>query len=873
MKNLYHPVKSKTKRSYIRVKYKDIVRVSPAMVTNARVGYEGVRVIMCDNMRVEGGRLRYVPRPEVIPMADNYYNHGGRLAAVVTHPQMGRICLFDRVDGDKAGWSLADSATMEIHPLCELKGTISDALLFDTSTIFMLTSAGTVKISVTDGNLYSEGIRGAVPEFKFTVTDCDTSSCTIEGGSLKGEYTDASTQLIPSDSASVTANFKACAEALLNGAADESKWGQAAMVRYRLRDYQGNTLFLSTPHFVAHPDGFSLMDEASSRITSDHSQYGGWKLYLNRFALKLCLPAENIKEGWKKEIADIVVETTPPLHPIDPSYLSIGTLRYRAAGAIDILYRPSYPTTEAGNCGDLRRAVIERIFAGGENAFIPIKVISADRFTPGAEFLIEPPLVMRKPWADQAAALKQAVKAQASTNQTHQGALCRWPHRWSASTAAVCGSDLVWGNISVDRYEGCPLSSLATTVVNQPWRGVMVVEMADGRRRCVVNEQGADNAPAALSGMMMYPASDAVRITAMIERGGQRYKLSLPLSISSSGMESYYLSPDGGEIKLIATDEPFPSRPDQSATDSLKGYCIVSNLDDPLLARYCIKTSEADVVKLIESPRRGSAWEGGHNRLYIMCSDGIRLMSVGENSLKCKTQIIDNRGVTSPRAVTATDIPSVPVAAIASGDLIAINRSTPSTIITGAGDCDLAWDRTHSDLWLLNHSEGYPRIIPNCGKAHFRLTSLTATRLFNSGTGILAENDEGLIHDTSRPIQGNCVGKVKWVAEIDAPAPASSTIPLRLSAIEADIYSSSHTPTLSVSGNFSRTPQPPVPAIVEPQPPASLPIITLGMQRDSRMITTAQSIVAPPLKKIRVDIDSVADTHLDIGDIILKFLS
>lgn len=840
------------------------MNIIPSMLPNVSTSTAS-RVVRCENVRVKGGCLSYVGLPNEINLCDDEALPGGRLIGVVTHRRLGRIAMFDRVGGTHLGYAFIDRPSPAIIPLVASTRSYVDAQLIASDTIALLSSEGILALEVDGETLVAPPSTADFPPLQFRVTDVEKVSADIPSRRLTGIYDATSTRLSAADAAAMHSDTLDAVGSIVAHATESGRFVQGHLMRYRLRDFKGRTLYCSSPVLVAPPTGLNFMSQSSARVDDDFKAYGERQVSAFCFNVGLHAP-DAIGVDWSRLVADAVVEVSMPLHAFDCTASCGCDMRRRADGSTWVYGSLSGSVSTVGDVDNRARSVIASALAS-DSAFVTLSIVPCPFDRGDVLFQLLPPSIMFRDVATQVKALASACNN--ISRHSLLEALCRCQHRYGATSAARCGSTIAWGDITVNRAEAPQLVSLACEFASEAWEGWTMVEFAD-RRRVVTLSSGSSSAPVSLFPLISYPSPDAVRFSVGVRRGSRCYYASFSLTPSADGLSAVYIAPNGGSVE-IPVAQSYSAPPAQACSDSFDGAVALSADTDPfVLSAAARPESSGRVVALTGAIRRGSAWQSAQRRIWVFATDAVRLLSISNSSTAMTFQLVDSRGVDSRGAVAVTSTTHAPVVAVAGGDLIALRNASSTTVIPGVGLCDVAWDAVDSELWLVNRREGFPRVIPDVGPEHYQLTSLAAGRMFTTGCGMIVEDDERRLLDTSLGRVAG-YGEIEWEVEVMAPPRRRSNLPQHVRSLRLNLFSEKHNPRVSVLAAYRPVPLLAIPDIPLTSFPPREVIVEYGVSGRMHLPTLLPTLVAPSRPYIALRLKGDADASLALHSISLTF--
>lgn len=801
-----------------------------------------IRTIRCDNVRIRDGRLGCVALPKRLDIIEAQGMPGGRLLDVVESDRLGRIGIFDKVGGTHLGYALIDG-DRRIRVLAPSPGDVTGARMLSGRLLVILSPSGVMEVEVNDNSLEWKGSADGCPDFRFEVYDLSVRQVSIAGRRLGGSYGEGSSRLNASDSSVMIRDAREAIGAVMDEAARRGLFAQGVLARYRLRDHEGRTLFVSVPVLLTHPRGLNFIDECQAIMSEDGKSYDDWTLQAGEFRVGLRMP-DTVEYDWGRLVSDVVVEMSPPVHVIGRENGGACELRARAAGGFSVVYRPGGAPSSVGTAPDRASGVIETMLAAGDTLFSRVAVVGAPFGRGGMRVAVDPPVTMCGDLDSQIAAIS-APERHSFPPLTMSEALVRLPNRFGAASVARCGTNVVWGDITVSRYAGMPCDVLAAETADESWEGMVVTEFTD--RTVVVRRCGGETgAPVSLYPLICYPSPDAVKITVTVKTASGLRKGEYPLHSALSGCCSLWMSDDSRYNRLEVAQGDLQPAVSTGTSVRMSGALVVTKGGDMGSVTAVLPSASAGrIAALVEMPRRGSAWEGGMLRIGMLATDGVSVVSVNDGGDRIRVQPVDSRGVSGSSAVTATTTPGASVVAVAGGDLVKIDSSVATTLVKGIGESCVAWDNADSELWVVNPDEGFPRVIPGCGDSHYRLTSLLAGRMWTTSRGLIVEDDEGLLRDCSLGREEGDIS-VHWEVQVEAPLRKGSGRPMALTDCVVELRCAMPVPKLDLLAGPSSSHLRIIPEKTRQSDEPRLCVASLSLRGRAVVTTRVSGLMAPP---------------------------
>lgn len=704
---------------------------------------QGRRVVVADNLRycADDGALHPVTPPKAALATS--------LAPVfvLDHCRRGRVAVF--ASGTMVSYSLLDAENPVMAEVGTVRGEVRSVVATSATRLTVMTTLAAVMLTV-DEETGQVAMLGELPEFpalRFKDMPVMTLSTKIHGARLRGEYDVRSTCLDGDDTRDLTEDVMSAYEDLAVTAAASGYFLQPVVARYRLEDTGGAALYVSPPVMVCAPSGFQCTGRRSMAMADGYSRREDGTLGAEVYRMVLSGSRGGLPERWAAEVARLVVEVSEQLHPVDFGGQVTTAIERTGTDSASVAWR--FPGMSAGmaDAPRLIQGLVRSVVNAGDEAFRVAAVFARPFASEEVSFTIDPPGAVHSSPRDQAAALKrlEGLAVKAVTGGVTQR--CRLPHRFVAATGAVAGESVLWGDLTLQRFEGYPVDSFAMGASeDQPWEAAVVVTMASGEERVAVSSSGVTGAPVALSPLLSYPSADASEMTVMISRSGVLYRFNCRLTASADGRSAFYIDPGLKPIVPEATGGQFIVPATKALSEQCPSAVVTVPATDPLNAVAESSVPPGRVTAIAVSPVSGALWDSGRLRVYLMTDSGIML---GRHTKAGFSDIrrIDFRGVASPSCVALTADRTRPLAVIAGNDLVAVSGSKVATLSRGVGMTAVGWDSVTGDLWLADSSGNVAVEPPEGGR--FTLSSVVAAGLVTTARGLLVATPSGLL-DTGR---------------------------------------------------------------------------------------------------------------------------
>ncbi|MBD5235176.1 MAG: hypothetical protein HDS61_01970 [Barnesiella sp.] len=773
-------------------------------------------VVRCANMRRDaatgnllaaGLPLRH-PRLTSLPLLTLGRAGGDRIAVVATANRL----RIEPLDGYAAGYDIGAVAgsVRSIVMLAPDRGVVMTDRARYTMT---LNGSGRWQLHAGDTNY---------PALQFETVDVMRLSADAEARKLTGTYDTRSLALNDADTDRLGLDLMRCYRELVDKTVRGGMELQPLLARYRLEGADGEVLYRSPAVIVGAPSGVQCVSELRCELSDDYGSRGVLRVAADVYRLRLRQTGVNEVEPGR--VRRLVVETSLPVHPVDPAVTAANA--FTRSGTNGIMLRCFLPGASV-TMSSLRRVAAQQLMAMALKGDIAFR----DVLTLHNPFDGDTPIDIAVPVARGAvrgldAELEEVDKLLAATiiPLPQMVARCRVPNSFTAADGCVAGDSVVWGGITALPFSGYRVEEFVAESTpageSHPWRAVVVTELESGSR-CVATSWGETCAPLRLSPMIWSARADAVSVTATVERDGAVYKGVYPMTPDERGAGSCYCDPDGERIEPAAVDEPFAYLPDGRIAEHYPSALLVADTASPFDVERGATAGCGQVVATAAVDRRGSSWEFGYQRVYALTDDGIYLLTVTSPGSALRCNRVDRRSVASASAVAETDDDRYPLVCIASGDLTGLSRGNVATLEEGVAESAAGWDRVNKELWLAG-PDGHARVKESVDGGWREVDGLKVSALRDGATGLLIDSDLG-IRDTS--LGEEAVSAATYTLRCDMPALDWYREGMQACSVAAQLRSGAVTGTLSVVSRTLDLPQWGIEAVMEFNGEVNAPLV------------------------------------------------
>lgn len=607
----------------------------------------------------------------------------------------------------------------------------------------VMTAEGAASIDVDGSRMEVKPLGSDFPPLTLIPSIWGKTSATIASRTLSRVYNTA-TPLTGSDAAAVTGDL---ASAYLRMCADAAAVGgmlQPVVARYKLRDSRGNLLFTSAPVLLGHPNGAQLADYVG--IKSDD------RMTLKSYSLEADLWSLSVKvhssAGYARfgSVAQAEVWMTPMFHPYHPDMQGAALLA-RGSSVTEDFLRVTLPGVGcglgSGRLGNVERLLIKAL-AHIDEIEECVAVIPSP-FDYGARTVA----VSLSADPDAASVSRRLSKALSKSvvSVSPLNVLLSAPHGFSARCCATDASVAAWGNLTVRRYAGYPLQSLAVKLADEAWSAVAVVRFADGSG-VSRTESGSTGAPMAFSPLLCYPSADAVELKIVVTSGGTVRTHTLQLRPDASCRVSAFAG--GGATPLSLVESAGVTLPALTAPhDRFAGAIAFAPADNPL-AVDAVAEVEGAVNALAARCANDQSWEFGRGRFLAGSDSGVYSVAVaaGRKSLSVR-RIAEGRVRRRDAMVTAAAGDVFVLCGSDAGSGPALLRILPSgrhELFEVPRDYrSLAWNGIAGELWACRADGSADVFCVAHGWRRYSRSDVDVVEFYNLGGEAYAVGGKGLL--------------------------------------------------------------------------------------------------------------------------------
>lgn len=467
---------------------------------------------------------------------------------------------------------------------------------------------------------------------------------------------------------------------------------QPCLVRYRLLDSAGCEIYTSPRVLVGSAQAceavrLQFADSGRTSVLPYSVSGTGTVLKLHIFP-----SAKGIRALFASRLEVLV---SPALQPYQPR--ASADCR-RAVGGVSgdfaVLRLPGCAYGQFSPCSGSSERMLRLLMASGRER---VAAVIDNPFGGVGERVIDikaPALSIEREISDLKSVVNTPVEA-VSSREAYLSA----PHRIAARVTATASGVMLASGLTVNRFRGYELSSLAFAGSGtEPWRAVVTTIFSDGSRLSMPCE-GESNAPLTVSPVVTCPAPDVASVAIQLHVQGSPLRvMSLQMTEDASHRQSVYVAP-GLKPPVWREVDGVLTVPDDTAQPITYDTAVVACPHGSLLSVSAVTHMQSRVNALQPAARSMGAWDFGRARFLCGGDGGIHALTVNAERTRIASNLLHPGAV--PGQDSMTQALDGDVAAIASGDLITIGGSTVTTRIAAVGDGIVSCNPATRRLWLV----------------------------------------------------------------------------------------------------------------------------------------------------------------------------
>lgn len=612
-----------------------------------------------------------------------------------------------------------------------LPGEALNAVSCQDGTLIAMTPAGPARITIEDENIKVTRLYDPFPPIILSATDSSPVTADIAERSLSRSYT--SGRLGTADSHDVIADITA---AYLHIAAESSAAGlfvQPILARYKLRDREGHILYTSGPVLLCHSSGAQCCDTVSI-YSDDRKTLKPYSIAAKSWRLSATFSAAT--PGLASEAATAEIWLTPQFHPCEPG--GAGTVTVSRGTSADNPYlQARVPGLQNGlgskwkdRASSLIMKAIARIDDIEERVAVITEPFGSTERT--IDIAVSPDPDVASVSRRLSAALKAPVR-----RFTAEDVLLSTPHSFSASVAATDAATVAWGDITIRRFTGYAIRTIAAgNGTATPWRIYTKVRFSDGTS-LARTDSGTSGVPDLFSPVLTYPSPDAVEVDMQITTGGTETTARFPLTPDESGRCAVYIAPAVKPFtpnNEVISDISFTNPPQ----DHLPDIIAIADASAPLTIISSGRPGGGEIRSMEAFRIASQSWEFGRSRFIAGTTKGLCSVGVSADRRSLSLRNIFNGEVSLRNSLVAAGT-SVFALAGNPASLVEIPATGSARVYAGPGNYKTLAFNTRCNELTAFCTDGSARIfcLDENGASYTR-----------SGESVIAAMDNYIVTDT-----------------------------------------------------------------------------------------------------------------------------
>ncbi|MCM1033855.1 MAG: hypothetical protein NC405_08920 [Odoribacter sp.] len=683
---------------------------------NGHANDYGQGPIACRNLRPSAdGRL--VPVEDATMVAET--GTGSEPMLTWHHQEQGRCMLLRNGNGLTVVTHIDDADAAETQQMAPLPDTPQCAIESgDGESVIIMTGSAVYRLrTVHDSGLWK--IEEAVPEFPAAHAEAvnqSTITADVAEKKMSGTYTSTSRRLMRNDMESLRSDLITAWEEIDTIARSAGRCIAPMLVRYRVKDSSGSTVFMSPVTMIGTEEGYGMENELSTEMDGNSTRKG-FTVECNSYQAVLQLPGE-ASEAASRLGRKIEVEAVGPLHGVDAectvwNHVDVSANRLR-------FFMPGMATTMVEDTGRLRDMVLR---AAARFDQMCETVASIDN--PFAPENLGKKITLSVAGGLERASQSRKRIATASGKPLRQ----RDPHElklagggwtvagFTAQAVANNGDTILWGGLRALPHEKWSAAHFATgSDLSKSWTATASTTRKSGTATC--NSSGYTIAPTRLSPLMMWPGEDGGTLIVKVKTADGTAIEKIDLTpIAGSGL-SGWLTADLRPIILHPdSSNAFTVEASTVEAEAIPGSLAGSASKTPLQVSGMINSPFGEIAGITTATALSSAWDYSRDRFYVLGDRGINMCVTNAAHKPIAVQLIDGREVKSRQDI-AIGTADRGVAVIAGGQAVNIKGSKATdfpgmTPVTAKG---IGWDG--GDLWIMLEN-GMAQVRPSEAIDHY----------------------------------------------------------------------------------------------------------------------------------------------------------
>lgn len=591
--------------------------------------FNGITIAFDSSCRVT------LPADELLAQAGSIIDTDPRSAAECCH----NLCAI-APQGIAPLGSLSRVADAKARPLCLLDGDWlmcqGTTLMYRGAVVATLTSAplcahsrgSCAVLHLDDGTAVEVSARGSSPTASvrhrdryagvlLTATDTGAVEAPVAARKLSGSYPHARGPLGAADRAALDADMADAYRRCAAEAASAGSYCQPVLVRYRLVDSRGATLYVSPVKLLGPASGFQGRHPVTLVSTDGMASREAGTMSLDTWRISVRVPEADSAAA---DVAALLVEASAPLDAPDTAAGTDCAIAAQTADRVQLSVRFVSATHTGGTAacvaGALARAdSLLDVVARFDNPFGGGMGVAGTDIT-----LIAP--------ADKGARVSAGNAAPAATLRRFAA-----PHSFVARGVSADSDMVVWRGPSYTL--GAPgaigeyLASAPDAGGTARWRAFVAVTMADGTERVVRASSGTGAPSLTLSALLTYPCGDARLMTVGVTDGTTHRVRQFALQRCAGADMAFFLASDGLPVQVDTECETFAVPASHIVRHDCPGMLLIADGERPDEPLGLVRVDGGTLLDVVADAPGSSLWDKTRSRRRVVCDDGVYLLSIG----------------------------------------------------------------------------------------------------------------------------------------------------------------------------------------------------------------------------------------------------
>ena len=416
---------------------------------------------------------------------------------------------------------------------------------------------------------------------------------------------------------------------------------QPVMVRYRLTDAAGRTVFESQPSVAGLPQGWQCVEPLEAEVTqlSQGIEIGETLIRAETFSLEAVIPDYSDRP----EVSLVELEVSGMLHPVDGAKDAAVALRKTNSGSpVAVIALPG-ATSWMADLGTWRARRLEQTADRCE------EMMHIARRLPAAATTVSiPPVGSGVSSAWMAGTEPSEGRLSGASRAVAE---CSIPHGMKARVSVWAGDSVVHGAITPLLWPGAHPAELIVAsgtesaateripAVTRVWFGSKMLERSGEIERFVGH-------PLLMAPMVAYPHPGATKIEVIATLSdGSREGATVELHPNEAMSRAVWVSPG---LVPISLSDSYVATVASSApeVEERGGMVAVCGADSPALPVAASTVGGGRITALISADRSLTSWDASRGRLYAITTEGVLGVTVSAARGEIAAMVLSSQQLT-----------------------------------------------------------------------------------------------------------------------------------------------------------------------------------------------------------------------------------